>query len=88
MQHPHKSFHPTPLRVERDQAGFGIWKHTNVFPSRTAAWVHGIDARRPSLPNGGTIGDLPLTLIFELTFMTDGVRHGAGYDGLEPHDAA
>ena len=32
MQHPNKSFHPTPLRVERDQAFFGIWKHTNVFP--------------------------------------------------------
>jgi hypothetical protein len=32
MQHPHTSFHPTPLRVERDQAGFGIWKHTHVFP--------------------------------------------------------
>jgi hypothetical protein len=32
MQHPNKSFHPTPLRVERDQAFFGIWKHMNVFP--------------------------------------------------------
>jgi hypothetical protein len=32
MQHPHSSFHPTPLRVEPDQAFFGIWKHTTVFP--------------------------------------------------------
>ncbi len=32
MQHPHTSFYPTPLCVERDQEGFGIWKYTHVFP--------------------------------------------------------
>ena len=42
MPHPHQSFHPTPLRVERDQESFGIWKHTHVFPSRTAARVNGM----------------------------------------------
>jgi hypothetical protein len=52
MQHPHKSFHPTPLRVEREQTFFGIWKHTNVFPIENggAGEWHGIG--RPSLPRG------------------------------------
>ena len=48
--------------------------------SRTAARVIGI-ALGAHPPNGGTIGDEPLTLIFELTFKTDGVRHEAGYSG-------
>src|SRR5215470_6380144 len=52
MQHPHKSFHPTPLRVERDQAFLGIWKHTHAFPIENggAGEWHGVG--RPSLPRG------------------------------------
>ena len=42
MQHPNKSFHPTPLRVERDQA-FLVSGSTRMFSrSRTVARVNGI----------------------------------------------
>lgn len=52
MPHPHKSFHPTPLRVERDQAGFGIWKHTHGFPIENGGAGEWSCVGRPSLPRG------------------------------------
>jgi hypothetical protein len=52
MQHPHQSFYPTPLRLEREQVGFGIWKYTNVFPISNGGAGKWHCLGHPSLPNG------------------------------------